>query len=195
MKALGQKIYVLLGVLILGIAVVAVFLAWQKWINLSERFNVTKIEKLDSFEDSRGNSKKIFVYNTAADNGKIGIYITDNNLKRSSAVTIFDNIIGSETRNSPYVSWKEPRPYIAIELAGADTLDLVVVDEDGKIIAKSVKSQDSQRLGQYQISFAKWETASSFWATAVPYPEGLPGMQLLIDAATGKIIEEKAGSQ
>ena len=153
-----------------------------------ETFNLARIKRSVSFYDSKGNEKKMFVYDTFTENGQTGIYLTNRSLTWDSAVKIID-IIGSDIRNSPFVSWgNNGKKYIVIELLAGDNLDLVIADEDGKIITRSVKSENKE-FSAYLFSFDQWESTNTFLAKATPYPEGLQPFKVLIDAATGRIIK------
>lgn len=164
----------------------------------SNKFDPQQILSLISFYNSKGTKKFLIHYIPDKNQGGYrSIYLADTTLDWQSGVKVID-VDFQDIGNSPFVSYGTERKYIAIELAGTDTADLAIADENGKLITKNVLKTNNfkfkeQGLLSYLMSFDQWDSPDTFWAQASPYGSpsdpDRPKLKLLVDAKTGSIIE------
>jgi hypothetical protein len=123
--------------------------------------------------------------------------LADTTLDWQSRVRVID-VDFLDIGSSPFVSYGTERKYIAIDLAGTDTANLAIADENGKLITKNVLETNNfkfkdQNLLSYLVNFKRWDSPDTFWATALPYGSpsdpDRPQLKLLVDAKTGRIID------
>jgi hypothetical protein len=167
------------------------------------KFDLQSILKLVSFYDSKRTKKFLVHYITDKNKGHRGIYLADTTLDWQSAVKIIDTDF-QDIGSSPFVSYgdyRNKKQYITIELAGTDTKNLAIADENGKVITKNVLETNSfkfkeQGLSSYLVSFDRWDSPDTFGAQASPYGSpsdpDRPQLKLLVDAKTGRIIGESS---
>lgn len=142
--------------------------------------DAVKIEKVVTFYDSHGIERSIFYYKQRAKPGSI--YISPNDVK------VIDTDF-ADIGDSPFVSPGPGKKYIVIELLGpGDTADLAIADEDGKLIVARLLKSDPKFMG-YLAMFDSWQSSSTFLAKAISYGEGPLPLKLLVNAATGEIVE------
>jgi len=157
-----------------------------------ETFNSERIMKIVPFTDSNSSKKNlVLTFDESFIEGR-NLYLANENMEEQTAEKIL-NIGFADHGDSPFVSSSEGEKYIVIESIGpGDTQNLIILSEEGNVIANTADIGLYPELSGYLVSFIQWESANTFSAKAFPYGQG-PGripFELLIDAKTGEMFSE-----
>jgi len=155
-----------------------------------ETFNTERVMKIVPFTDSSYSKKNlVLTFDETYVTGR-NLYLADENINEQTATKVL-NIGFAVEGESPFVSPSEGKKYIVVERSGpGDTQNLIMLSEDGSVIANTMDSEFYPDLSGYLVSFIRWESTNTFSAKALSHAEGPPTLQLLVDAKTGEILNK-----